>query len=768
MAITGSYTTSTGVNFNLKAYYSYTQDVAANTSTVTITLKLSHNKIDASALSGSYLSVAGNKVTYSKHIYQGTYGMSETTLATKTVTITHNSAGQGECSIKAAFVFNGTYGGKYIGTLTLSETLTLQAIPRASGLSVPNSMNTGESLKATISPSSSSFQHKVQYIIGSTTMYTSGFIAAGTTSYTYTIPHSWSPDDSSKTMIVRLYTYNSNGTFIASTDKTITINVPANIIPSITSLTADILNGLNNNYVQGKSKIKFTVDADPGSGSTITNYYYRGKNISGSNTSYTSTSSSQTSGTIQSYGNLTYDVRVKDTRDRYSDWASITIYVEPYSTPKISSIQAQRCLADGTIDGNGTYAKVTVKTTHSSINWSNTATVTLTSSKDEHSASEQIISSAATTNTYSNIYGNGFAIDTSYEIKATIIDEYNATHNLSVLLQAAQRSLNISKYGNGVAIGGMSTVKNKSDDGLFECNWDTEINANLAVTNNITTDGNFGGTSAYNSKNFAMFCQWADENNHDILVRGQDGLTMGLGWKGNDTYPTVLDVRPTQVNMRGTMTAPRGRFTATTDANSTTQENVPLRIGDPINHHIDMDVNEIIAKKGATELAELYMVGSALGLYSGSNLTMTIGEDSTGAYVQSLPSYTRTNSGSPNMHITSYGTFCRTTSSSERYKTNIKDVSDEDLNPYSILNIPVKQFEYNDDNIPSDKKQGDTYIGLIAEDVEKFYPVAAEYNEDGQVEMWNIKVLFPALLKIVQDQQKEIDALKAEIDAMKK
>jgi hypothetical protein len=120
------------------------------------------------------------------------------------------------------------------------------------------------------------------------------------------------------------------------------------------------------------------------------------------------------------------------------------------------------------------------------------------------------------------------------------------------------------------------------------------------------------------------------------------------------------------------------------------------------------------------------------------------------------------------MHITSYGTFCRTTSSSERYKTNIKDVSDEDLNPYSILNIPVKQFEYNDDNIPSDKKQGDTYIGLIAEDVEKFYPVAAEYNEDGQVEMWNIKVLFPALLKIVQDQQKEIDALKAEIDAMKK
>ena len=74
------------------------------------------------------------------------------------------------------------------------------------------------------------------------------------------------------------------------------------------------------------------------------------------------------------------------------------------------------------------------------------------------------------------------------------------------------------------------------------------------------------------------------------------------------------------------------------------------------------------------------------------------------------------------------------------------------------------QFRYNEENVPVDGKPDDLYIGLIAEEVNKAYPAATEYTEDGQVEMWNIKALFPALLKIVQDQQKEIEALKEQIN----
>lgn len=554
MAITGSYSTATGVDLNLVADYSYTQNTSANTSTVTVTLKLKHRSLRASSVSGSYLSVAGNKSNYSKTISQSSDSLTETTLATKTVTVSHSSTGKGECAIKATFVFNGTYSGKYIGTLTINKTLTLKDIPRSSSLSVVTSMNTGTSLKATITPSDSSFKHKIRYIVDGTNKFTSDFIAAGTTSYSYTIPHSWSPDDSSKKMTVRLYTYNSSGTLIASTDKYVSINVPASVVPTVKSLTPTVSSGLSGNYVQGKSKVKLTVVANAGSGSNITNYYYEGKNVSGSNTSITSTSASQTSGTLQSSGSITYKVRVKDARGRYSEWFSVKITVQPYAIPKITSIKAQRCLSDGTLDNNGTYAKVTVKTTHSSVNNANTATVKLTNSKDSYATAKQVISSTSGTNTYSGVYGSGFAIDSSYTIKATITDEYNATHTLSAPLKAAPRALNVAKYGNGVAIGGLSTVTSQSAAGKFECNWDTEIKAKLTATGSILTGSDFGCTEAYNGSNFAMYCQWADKSNHDILVRSSDGLTMGLGWVGSDTYPTSLDVRPKQVKIRGETT----------------------------------------------------------------------------------------------------------------------------------------------------------------------------------------------------------------------
>lgn len=481
MAITGSFSTSTGVAFNLIAYYSYTQDTAANTSKVTVTLKLAHKSISASALSGSYLSVAGNKTSYSKYISQSSNTLTETTLATNTVTVAHSSSGKGTCAIKATFVLNGSYSGKSIGTLTLSETLTLKTIPRASALSVVSSMNTGSTLNVSISPSDSSFKHKVKFIVDGVDKHTSDFIAAGTTSYGYKIPHAWSPDKPSKTMTVRLYTYASNGTLIDTAEKTVTINVPATIVPTISSVKAGVSAGLDGKYVQNKSKVTITITASHNGESTITGYEYSGKNIAGTSDSYSGTAASKTSGVIQSSGTQTYKVRAKDARGRYSDWKSVDIYVYPYTAPKITSLQAQRCLQNETLDNNGTYAKLTIKTSHADVGGVNTATITVATSKDNYATSVTIASSSSASNTYSEVLGDGFKIDAAYTIRVVVTDEYGAEDTEYVELKSAQRSLNIAKYGNGVAIGGLSTVTSASAKGLFECNWDTEIKAKLTV-----------------------------------------------------------------------------------------------------------------------------------------------------------------------------------------------------------------------------------------------------------------------------------------------
>lgn len=153
-----------------------------------------------------------------------------------------------------------------------------------------------------------------------------------------------------------------------------------------------------------------------------------------------------------------------------------------------------------------------------------------------------------------------------------------------------------------------------------------------------------------------------------------------------------------------------------------------------------------------------------IGVNISNAIAFKVDSDDTSSYIQSLPTYNRTYALSPNVYITNLGTFGRGTSSSRRYKEEIQDIVNEELNPLKILDIPVRQYKYNADNIPIDKEKDDIYIGLIAEEVEAAYPIAAEYNEDGTIEMWNIKVLFPALLKVVQEQQKEINLLKEQME----
>ena len=489
MATTGSFSTSTDVEFNLIAYYSYTQNTSTNKSEVTVTLKLKHNTISATALSGSYLSVAGNKVSYDgKKLSQSSSGATETTLATKTVTVSHSSDGKGSCNIKGVFVFNGTYGGKYIGTLTLDKTLTLTTIPRSSTFSMPSSINTGSSLKITITPSNSSFKHKVRFEIDGTSKYTSDWIAAGTTSFSYIIPHSWVPDDVSKTMRVYCYTYTSSATdggdYIARIQKSVTLNVPDSVIPTISKFEHTVVNGLSGKYVEGKSQVKLSVTASGNSGSTIKSYVYSGPNINGSSSSYTGTSSSKTSSIIQQSGEFSYYVYVKDSRGRKSAKKTITINIEPYFKPTITSLTVQRCTSDGTISSSGTYAYVTVTSNYAKVGGANTRTVVLSNSSDNYVATKTIQSTSNTNNTYSGVYGSNFALGTEYTIKVKITDTaYSNIDEASTKLTTAERPLNIAKYGNGVAIGGMSTVTNSTADGKFECNWQTVFKEGVHIDN---------------------------------------------------------------------------------------------------------------------------------------------------------------------------------------------------------------------------------------------------------------------------------------------
>lgn len=49
----------------------------------------------------------------------------------------------------------------------------------------------------------------------------------------------------------------------------------------------------------------------------------------------------------------------------------------------------------------------------------------------------------------------------------------------------------------------------------------------------------------------------------------------------------------------------------------------------------------------------------------------------------------------------------------------------------------------------------------------KKYPEACNLNEDGTPEMWEINILFPAALKLIQEQHKELISLKKQMKSIK-
>lgn len=139
-----------------------------------------------------------------------------------------------------------------------------------------------------------------------------------------------------------------------------------------------------------------------------------------------------------------------------------------------------------------------------------------------------------------------------------------------------------------------------------------------------------------------------------------------------------------------------------------------------------------------------------------------------GGFIRNDELYNRTNSSSPSLGIDSAGQFYRSTSSSKRWKTDITDKIEDRLNPEALYKLPIKQYKYKEDYLSkNDKRYGKNILGFIAEDVSEIYEPATEYDEDGNVEMWNSNIMIPAILKLVQDQHLEIEQLQEEIKKLK-
>ena len=152
-----------------------------------------------------------------------------------------------------------------------------------------------------------------------------------------------------------------------------------------------------------------------------------------------------------------------------------------------------------------------------------------------------------------------------------------------------------------------------------------------------------------------------------------------------------------------------------------------------------------------------YSVNDAAGYIFGT----FIAEDGIRAF-KCVPVNDRTTTGGTAVRVGTNGILAKYTSSSMRYKEEITQKLDDALNPERLYDLGVYQYKYRDGHISkNDQRYGMTHIGFIAEDVKHKYPIAANYNDDGQVEDWSERYMIPAMLKLIQNQHKEIQNLKA-------
>ena len=279
------YGTTSSTGWQLRLDYSYTQDIVANTSTITATLYVyagtspSYNQNANSA----YYTIQGTK-TWNPYSYTSK-GWKE--LGSKTWTENHNADGTLTLTLSGYWCSNIVSSNYTPYSLSVSGSVTLPTIARASSITV-GICTIGSTTKITINRASANFTHNLSY----SWQGLSGTIATGvSTSYTWTVPTTFYtkiPNAKSASGTITCDTYNGTtkiGTttcaFTASVDETACKPTISPTAYDSNSTTVD-LTGDNSKFVKFFSNATVSVVATAKNSATIKAYSVNcgGKSIS--------------------------------------------------------------------------------------------------------------------------------------------------------------------------------------------------------------------------------------------------------------------------------------------------------------------------------------------------------------------------------------------------------------------------------------------------------------------------------------------------------
>lgn len=451
---------SGGANISLYVDYTESTNIAANTSTITITaLTLHPNSFSnfSGRLYGS-ISINGTQVWADYYNVRADQTLS---ISTQPVTVSHNSDGSGSFTLGFGpyqsgwhnFYVNVTEDGNAeYGITETSRSIALTTLPRASTIaSAPGSANTLDSYSLSMDRKSSAFYHWATFSSGGKVLYTSGGFAS---SLSFTIPREWFngyPNSTTLSITVAVQTYSdsSGSTAVGDAQYTsFTLYADAGMKPSVASgwATAAPVNGGSaagmSGYIQGVSRARVTFTPSKigmANNATLVGYEIKmGGNVDRTEP-YETDIISATSAAIV--------CTVTDSRGRT---ASETLAIEamPYTPPSISAVNVFRCTEDGTKNDDGTYYSVTATLYTSSLNGQNSGSMTV----QRATASGSYGTDGSLASGTAKVFG-GLNVDSTYKIRIRATDTLGNTTDFVSTLPSRAWAMKFRPTGNGVAFG---------------------------------------------------------------------------------------------------------------------------------------------------------------------------------------------------------------------------------------------------------------------------------------------------------------------------
>ena len=455
MALSGSFSGSiVSGNYKLRVDWSATQSVANNTSKITCVMYLVQERswsLNISSRSDNRTTINGTAHTWSSPAINNSGGKT-TKLATVTSgNIAHNADGSKSVTISATFNIEATISGTYRGTITASDTITLNDIPRATQPAVSSSsVNMGSAVTISLPRAASSLTHNLAYQFNSGSWVS---IATGVgTSYSWTVPDVASsiPSATSGRFRIRAITY-SGSKSVGTKYVYLTGNVPSNVVPTVGTISvSEATSGLNAQfgaYIQGKTKLAVRIAASGAKGSTITAY---STTLAGK----TYTGSSWTSPVLTGKGSIQLVTKVKDSRGRWSASKTTTVSLLAYSAPQVTKLQAYRVNSAGTADEEGQYLRLDYAYSVTSLNSKNTASAVVEYKRSvDTSWATLLTDTVLSANKSVKPATPTFSVDNSYDLRLTVTDWFGTARTYTASLPSGAVILDIKADGKGIAFG---------------------------------------------------------------------------------------------------------------------------------------------------------------------------------------------------------------------------------------------------------------------------------------------------------------------------